>query len=231
MSDYSLTIPDGAVEAIEDPFAEAPPSSVDGDICPVCGKGPFKRLNAHITKSHSDGGPEKLSVTRQVQKDVAGRGAPTVDQLTKTGGRLLGYGSVALASIMVDDDPRPLTETDKDAIVDALSATPAEANDIMRPLARIFAGTTLNKRVGRKVVDNMDAADSLIALYMMSRRWSQYLAERKAYSKANENPAPAVVQPQPRVDMNVMQQRIAQQDALSGVVVTPDMVMAMRGGR
>lgn len=230
MSDsFSLTPTDvGYTEAPPDIFDT--PASVDGEMCPICGKGPFKRLNAHYTKSHSEGGPEKVSVTRQVQKDISGRGAPSVDQLTNASARLLGYGSVAIASTLVDSDPRNFSEQQKDEIVEALSATPDEAKDIMRPLARMFAATPLNKRVGRKIVDNMDGADSLIALYMMSRRWQQYMRERNAYAKMQEpqQVQPQVIQPP---NVSVMQQRIAQQDAQNGVVVTPDMVAAMRGGR
>lgn len=231
MTDFSLT-------PAEATFMDAPadvfdtPASVDGDMCLICGKGPFKRLNAHYTKSHNDGSApaERVSVTRQVQKDISGKGAPSVDQLTNASARLLGYGSVAVASTLVDSDPRNFSEQQKDDIVEALSATPEEAKDIMRPIARIFAGTTLNKRVGRKIVDNMDGADSLIALYMMSRRWQQYLRERNEYAKSQQ----PVAQQQPQVVIqqpNVMQQRIQVQDAKDGVVVTPDMVAAMRAGR
>lgn len=217
----------GGTETITTPVTD----TGDGELlCDVegCGRS-FKNsrgLSRHRTMTHGIGrDPEHVSVARRVQKDVTGKTAPTVDQLTKASGRLLGYGSIAIASIIVDDDPRrpQMSEPQVEALIDTLSAQPSEAEDIMRPLARIFAGTTLNKRVGRKIVDNMDAADSIVALLMLSRRWQKYLGDRREYTAAVQGGvAPVVQQQAPASNGNVPAMD------RQGVVVTPDMVTEMR---
>lgn len=228
---------------------ETAPVSDQSDLhCDVCGRADFQTaggLKRHKTRIHADGSaaPEKVSVARKVQRDTSGRGAPTADQLTVATGRLLGYGSIFIASEIVDADPRrpQWTDDETDRVIDSLSATPDEAKEIMRPLARIFAGTKLNKRVGRKVVDNIDAADSLMALFSMARRWQAYMSDRNEYIKANgverkpkrrtkKPPAPTgvpIIQP----DEEVVLAGVTPMDNRTGVVVTPEMVAGMRAHR
>jgi hypothetical protein len=216
--------------------------------CDVCGRTGFKTeggIKRHKTTQHGDGtsaDPEKVSVARKVQRDTSGRGAPTADQLTVATGRLLGYGSIFVASEIVDSDPRrpEWTDDQADKVIDSLSATPDEAKEIMRPLARIFAGTKVNKRVGRKIVDNIDAADSLMALFAMARRWQSYMVDRNEYAKTN-----GIVKPQRRTKKPAPPRQVdpytvtedsgervlegvTPMDNRTGVVVTPEMVQAMR---
>lgn len=213
------------------------PPADDTFKCDICGYQSKTQRGAtrHRNSQHGKD-TEGVSPTRRVQRDIGGKGAPTPEQLTKASGRLLGYGSIALSSIVVDDDPRRhlMTDTQVDDIVAVLSVQPDEAEDIMRPLCRIFAGTTLNKRAGRKIVDNMDAADSVVALILISRRWQKYFADRAAWTQQSAPAGPVVTNTAPvdrtlpRDQAPTVEQQYEYnagvQDSRQGVIITPDMV-------
>lgn len=229
----SLTPADNVFD--QPPVTPEPETTDDSFKCDICGYQSKTQRGAtrHRNSQHGKDA-EGVSQTRRVQRDIGGKGAPTPEQLTKASGRLLGYGSIALSSIVVDDDPRRNLMTDQqvDDLVAVLSVQPDEAEDIMRPLCRIFAGTTLNKRAGRKIVDNMDAADSVVALLMISRRWQKYFADRAAYSQQSvpTGPVPSTAPvdrtpssgPGPTVEQYAYNAGV--QDSRQGVIVTPDMV-------
>jgi hypothetical protein len=172
--------------------------------CPLCGEvvtGPeFGRgnVNAQLAlhkgrKHRKKGSPNKASSRPEPPKDAPAaitvlRDAaneigdstkpPSQEELRRALARFFGTTSVAAASYMVETDPT-LAEHEKDGVADYLSLPPEDANEIAYPLARSLYRTTLNKRYGRTVVDNLDTAGALTALVMTGVRWRRYLRERE----------------------------------------------------
>lgn len=129
-------------------------------------------------------GATPLAVVRDM-RDGAGKtkGAPTREQLTDSLGRGYGYGMTYLASAIVDGDPRFATEADKDRAIEALAPTAQEATMTVAPVARALAGTSLNRKYGRGVVDNMDVLDCFFAISEQMRRFNTYRRERAQYEQ------------------------------------------------
>lgn len=184
-----------------------------------------------------------LTVLGDAGKD-AGAGKkqspPSAADLTKGLARVVGYCDVMVTSVMVDGDPaiteRPAEEQDDihDELVSMIAMQPDEAKAIMGPFARMAAGTRINKRLGRKFVDNLDAFDAIAALTEIARRKRRYLRARRDREggvapappgAGPAGPAPAAAPPRGSAPWPTSPA------GTRGVVVTPDMVAAMQGRR
>jgi hypothetical protein len=109
-----------------------------------------------------------------------GTAPPTQVDLTKALGRGLGLTSAAVASYAVESDEY-LTEAERDVVADELSLTPKQAEDIMRPIAKAFAPTKLNRKYGRQVVENVDVIGSIAELATLGLNWRNYLRTRSTH--------------------------------------------------
>lgn len=104
---------------------------------------------------------------------------PTIPELTSALTRFVGTVSVAEASYFAETDPTVGTEEDRDAIVDYLRLSPADAREVAYPFARAFGRTKLNARYGRALVDNVDAGSAAAALFQLGVRHRRYFRERR----------------------------------------------------
>jgi hypothetical protein len=162
---------------------------------------------------------------------------PSAADLTNGLARVVGYADVLLTSFMVDGDPgilsRPPEEQDDlhDELVNQIAMQPPEAKAIMSPFARMAAGTKINKRIGRKFVDNLDAFDAMAALAEIARRKRRYLRgrrEREGTAPAAPGPGPAGPAPGAAPPRGPAPWPTSP-PGTRGVVVTPDMVQARNG--
>lgn len=133
------------------------------------------------SKSKRDGGGVRpLSLVHDVARDAKGRGAPTAAQLTNAMGTAYGYATVLGASLAVGN--APLTDEDRERLIDYLSATPDEATATMAPIARAIAKTEVVKRYGRGAIDNVDVLDAVAAIAQQVMRWRSVTRELRAMS-------------------------------------------------
>lgn len=132
-----------------------------------------------------------VGVLRDMQAQIpTGTGAPSGHDLTKALGRGVGLVSLAVAGYAVETD-EGLTDAQRDQLADELSLTPRQAEDVVRPLAKAFAPTKLNRRFGRQVVENVDAVSSVAELTTLALSWRRYFKDRAV--REGRRPAPAVV--------------------------------------
>lgn len=136
-----------------------------------------------------------VALVRDMGEAARGRGVPSAEQLTSAFGRGLGLTSIAVASWAVETDPNipdgPPGEPLRDHLVDELSLTPKAAEDVMRPLAKAFSDTGLNRKYGRQIVENVDVVASIAELAKLSLNWRKYFRERSAATAA-AGPPPIV---------------------------------------
>lgn len=180
---------------------------------------PRKRKRASSASSSSSAPAENvtvLSAVRESRDELKGKRPPTVDQLTRALGKAVGYGSVLVASQLVDGDPRLADDDEEAAAVELLAMTPDEAASIVHPLARYVGGSKLNSSFGRTIVDHSDLFDCTYALTEWLARTRRYQRHRRAAEAAGITATPENVReaqpfrttPPPR----------------TGVVMTPDMI-------
>lgn len=110
--------------------------------------------------------------------------APSEEELTRAFGKGISITSIGVASYAAETDPTiedgQNGEAQRDALVDYLSLPPKAANDLMAPIGRLVAGTTINKRYGRTIVNNVDAVASVSELVKLGLHWRRYFRERDA---------------------------------------------------
>jgi hypothetical protein len=132
--------------------------------------------------------------------DGAGKkGAPSAADLSKTFGKLASIGSSLAAGMMVEGDPRiPLSDNPdrtEERMVDALTLNEREAMILVRPLGVLMAGTKINAKVGRKIVDAAPLLDSAAVAAAYIREIRAYRRDRRLwdiqYVEASARPAPA----------------------------------------
>lgn len=200
----------GPTEALDTEQCHYCPKTYTG---PAGRKGPgsalFKRLS-HEARSHKVKAPGSsrrsakardddahpvLAVVGDMADDVTGKGVPTEDQLTRAFGRGLGVVSLAVASWAVETDPRPLSESQKDEIEQWLTLAPQAATDVVQPIGRMFHRTSLNRRYGRQIVDNVDVVGAIADVALLALRWKRYISSRQAFDLAA--PPPGVGVPAP----------------------------------
>ncbi len=164
-----------------------------------------RHLKAHERKANKDADAppqtaEPPSIQRvivdsvkSIQSPVAG--PPTTDELKRALGKTVHGASVLAAIAQVETDPGPLTQEREDAIIDMLSLTPADAQTVVAPIAKIFHKTSLNAKYGRTVVENIDVLDSVAILFTMMRHWKTYRNERQQRAQALNPPEPQQLSP------------------------------------
>ena len=179
-----------------------------------------------------------------------GTGAPSSTDLTKALGRGLGLVSMAVATYAVESD-EGLTDDERDDLAADLSLSERQASDVMRPIGKAFAGTNLNRKFGRQVVENVDAVSSVAELVTLGLNWRRYFRDRAARSPRATRGAvvdtraavipDGSVPPPPgpgpggrAVAAPSRPRRNAQASATpppqQGVIITPDMIRTARNG-
>lgn len=175
--------------------------------CPECGKDitgkprgagsvNFKmgthRRNIHGVKGTSKkaqrrGGPTEAereahpvtSVIRDIAAEARGtKGAPTGDQLGDALGEGLGIATFSAAVLAIESD-RNIPAQIKQQMIDRLTLEPADAKALMRPVGKMLAPTSINRRFGRVVVDNIDIVGSIAAVAQLSWHWIEYMKFRR----------------------------------------------------
>lgn len=130
-----------------------------------------------------------LAGVRDIASAVGSRkGIPTANDLAEGLGRGLSLVTIAVSSFMVESDgtipDTPAGEAERDRLVDYLSLPNAGAVKIMAPVGRAIAPTSINRRFGRQIVDNVDLAASVSELGILAMHWRKYLSARKVYPAA-----------------------------------------------
>lgn len=189
-----------------------------------------------------------VSLLRAAASEVSGSGSPSGDALAKAGGRALQLVSGAVSSFVVETDPYIADEAEREAIWEALTIDVDTANNVMAPVGKMLAGTSLNAKYGRGVVDNVDVLGSVLELTQLGMRWRRYLSTRSQHAAAlagQHTPAPAPLAPASfqAVPQNVptltdqpggvpaasvSPGTLTSPPPQAGVVMTPDIVAAMR---
>jgi hypothetical protein len=96
-------------------------------------------------------------------RSPSGKGAPTADEWNnKLFRKVVGVVTDVVAANLVR---RYQINDPTGEIAEQLSMTDDEAANVARPLGRAVAGSQLNRRIGRKVLDNSDLLDAGFALY------------------------------------------------------------------
>jgi hypothetical protein len=143
-------------------------------VCRVCGDeatGPnatycaeHRTRQPRATEGGTDSQPSQPTGTAKVLRPSrSGKGAPTADEWNnKLFQKVVGAFTDVVASQLVRrynlNDPTG-------EIADSLAMTNEEAGRVAKPIGRFMAGTALNKRIGRKVLDNSDLVDAAFAMY------------------------------------------------------------------
>jgi hypothetical protein len=127
-----------------------------------------------------------VATARAVADGVGGgTGAPNATALARGLGRALGLGTMVVAGMVVDGDPAiGDDEAQRDFLVDYLSLNDKVAVQMMGPVGKMLAPTNLNKRYGRKIVDNVDVIGAVSELLTLAQHWRKYLAMRAAQTAA-----------------------------------------------
>ena len=102
------------------------------------------------------------SVKRPERQPARGK-TPSGDEWTT---KVFDKGIIVLTTLFAASAIRRYNVNDPSgALEDELTATDEEARAIAKPLGRVMAASGLNKRYGRKVLDNSDLIDAGIALW------------------------------------------------------------------
>lgn len=171
---------------------------------------------------------------------------PTEDDLAKGLGRGLGLITMGTAALLVESDPNipdtPAGEAQRDALVDYLSLSDKAAKDLMHPFGRALAGTRLNARYGRGMIDNVDVVASIFELGVLASHYRKYfrlramgagtrtLAAMDAAPMPAAPPAPGNVAAAVPMDFDTTnlptggRQEHATPPPTAGVILTPEMV-------
>lgn len=148
------------------------------------GKGKAPRRPANAPSEEQLAERPVLGVVRDMAAHVGGSGAPSEAQLAKALGRGTAIVTTAGAVAFVESDPSipptPEGEALKDRLVDDLAVPQKTGEDIWRPIARMLAPTGLNRRYGRKIVDNIDVLGSLAELIAIGNNWRRAFQARAA---------------------------------------------------
>jgi hypothetical protein len=201
----------------------------------------------------------RTTSTREAMRDAAGaagagagtagaRRAPSANDWSKGLQKVFGYGSVFVAGRLVDGDPRIELADDPEAerarIIERLSLDPEDAALLSRTPARILHRSNLNRRYGRVALDSLDGLDVVVVLAEHVAELARYRRERERIDAlyaagwrpgmpipggapgpaagaagGPPQPPPAGAPPGPAPGPT------------TGVVMTPDMVAAMRRQR
>lgn len=128
------------------------------------------------------------------------RGVPTADQLAEGMGRGLQIATIVAAKLLVETDPNigPADEETKEMLTKYLSLDRRSARGVMGPIARVAAPTSINKKYGRKIVDNIDVLASFGELGTLAMHYRSYFRMRaNPAAGADTTMPPQPMQPQP----------------------------------
>src|ERR1035437_4539141 len=180
-----------------------------------------------------------MGVVRDVRNELAGgKGSPSEDQLANAMGRTLGLLTTAVASYAVDTDA-DLPEEEQDKVIAYLSLSQKAAKDTVRPLAHLAAPSKLNKRFGRVVVDNVDAAGSVLEIGELVLHWRFYFKDRarrnpkpiEATARQIPSPMPSDPPHAPGGTATPAEQVVTSGAPMQGVVVSAEMLQTQRAQR
>ena len=137
-----------------------------------------------------------MAVVRELRDEVPpGTAPPTTDQLTRAAGHALELAALTVASYAAETE-EGLTDRERDEITAYLSLSTKQANEMVRPLAKLAQPTRINKKFGRQAVENVDAFAAVLELGELVLHWRRYLRQRSerrpAYVDARSYPSPAV---------------------------------------
>lgn len=116
---------------------------------------------------------------------VTGKGAPSEANLTRFAGTLVKHASRGVASWAYDSTPDtavlgiPADPAERAPTIEALSIPQSAAETIMRPVARLLQPTALNRKYGRKLVENTDLLPAIEQLTEVGRNWAEFLRTRR----------------------------------------------------
>lgn len=191
-------------------------------------------------------GQRVLSAVTEIGEAVGRRkGVPTADDLANGLGRGLGLSTMAIASFVVESDPYiaegPQGNATREALIDHLSLENRAAVNIMKPVGRALAPTSLNRKYGRAVVDNVDLAASISELGILAMHWRKYMRERAAMSARIAGgmaqpammpaPPPAPWAPTHDPDLPPPPGAATTPAPTAGIIVTPEMVAQLQQER
>jgi hypothetical protein len=185
----------------------------------VAGKGEKKKRKPKAGETPEPIEAPRLSLVGALDSGRKRKGPPSLDDLNKALARIDGYVSTVAIGALVDADPRPLDEQTRGQLIEWMAPTTEECLSTWRPVARMFAGTELNKRYGRTVVDNVDAIDAVATVVERYRRISAYMRRRDVTT-----PAQLSAVPNASADPRLGPSAAATPENMQGVVVTPGMV-------
>lgn len=124
-----------------------------------------------------------VRILRSVAETAAGRGAPTEAKLTEAIGEGLSLTSIAVAAYFAETDPsipRGIEgEQDRDDVVQNLTLGQEAAEALAHPIAKALAPTSLNRKYGRGVVDNVGVLGSALDIYRLFLRYRMYFEIRR----------------------------------------------------
>jgi hypothetical protein len=154
------------------PVPPTPAEEVTAELAEVIGapEEPAEPTPAGRVWEEIRGAAEEVSERRQ--------GPPNITELNRAFGRLLSTSTLAGASYFAETDPRLRTDADIDAAVAALSLSDAEATQVTYPLARLVGRSSVNRRAGRAIVDNVEIGEAASVLVTVALRWRRYLTQR-----------------------------------------------------
>lgn len=129
-----------------------------------------------------------VTTLRSVTAEMAGAGAPTESQLVAGLAEGLSLLSVIGAATLAETDPNIARgangEDDRDAVVAYLTLPIETAEDIVRPLAKAFQPTKLNRKYGRGMVNNVGVVGSFVDVYRLFLHYRFYLDTRRQGASA-----------------------------------------------
>jgi ribosomal protein L40E len=207
-------------------------------VCRVCGaEAPTDRATycdehkqARPKKGTARQAPETPAATESVKRPPRpGKGAPSGDEWST---KIFDKTVILLTALLAGSMVRRYELNDPDdAIADALTMTNDEARRVARPLGRFVAGTDLNKRYGRKVLDNSDLLDAGFALYDYVERVNSTLRGLQAQQRPLASVSPIIPIPEERPDYGTAESPVEQQQPgipdpgafpnITGAVYTP----------
>jgi hypothetical protein len=194
-----------------------------------------------------------VGIVQDVLEDLpssGGKKPPTADELSRALGKGLGIASITVASYAVETDANipdgPAGEAERQNLVAYLSLKPRDAQDVMKPFAKAIAGTGVNVRYGRAIVENVDVVSGLGEVVKLALHWRRYFRERNRLQAAKQPiearswpgptapPATGAIDltpggPRPVGNIGVVDVGVGPQTPppTEGVVLTPEMLRTM----
>jgi hypothetical protein len=210
----------------------------------IVGKGRQPRKRKGMPTEADKAARPVISAAREVAAEIgSGSGrAPSADKLAEGLGRGVEMAIGGVAVVIVESEP-DITRDERDRLVGYLSLSPEASVALARPFARLFAGTKLNARYGRQVVDNVDVVGALVEVVQLGIHWREFMALRRQQAMIRAQgglyavpgptdmaPAPGVMQP-PTPTTTEANGFVHTSAPTEGRVLSAEDVARMRGGQ